>query len=246
MVAFRSLLCLFLLATAALAEQTLEPPTAADYERTVTRGVDFLVGQGRAADGSYSRNADPGVTALVTTALLKHGRSPLDPVVAKSLRYLETYVRDDGGIYREGTFFRNYETSLSLMCFVEANSNGQYDQLIANADAFLKQLQWDEGEKKQKDDFDYGGAGYGKHERPDLSNTQFLIEALRAAGNENNNEAIQRALLFVSRCQNFESVHNTTPFGARTPTAGSTTPPPLAAPVRLAKAIQVVYEATAP
>ena len=31
---------------------------------------------------------------------------------------------------------------------------------------------------------DYGGAGYGKHSRPDLSNTSFLIDALRAVGNE--------------------------------------------------------------
>ena len=47
---------------------------------------------------------------------------------------------------------------------------------------FLKELQWDEGEgKTQKDDF-YGGAGYDSKSRPDLSNTQFFLDALVAAG----------------------------------------------------------------
>jgi squalene-hopene/tetraprenyl-beta-curcumene cyclase len=42
-----------------------------------------------------------------------------------------------------------------------------------------------------------------------------LIDALKAAGNDANSEAIQRALIFVSRCQNLESKDNTTPFAAK-------------------------------
>ncbi len=76
----------------------------------------------------------------------------------------------------------------------------------------------DEG--KDLSDPAYGGGGYGKHKRPDLSNTSFLIDALRAAGNDANSEAIQRALIFVSRCQNLESEHNTTPFSAKNPDGG--------------------------
>src|SRR5690606_28942628 len=66
----------------------------------------------------------------------------------------------------------------------------------------------------------YGGAGYGSHKRPDLSNTSFLVDALRAAGNDENSEAIQRALIFISRCQNLETEHNTTPFAAKNPDGG--------------------------
>jgi squalene-hopene/tetraprenyl-beta-curcumene cyclase len=66
----------------------------------------------------------------------------------------------------------------------------------------------------------YGGAGYGGDSRPDLSNTNFLIDALRAAGNDADSEAIQRALVFVSRCQNLETEHNTTPFAAKNPDGG--------------------------
>ena len=188
--------------------------TPQTYEQTVAKAISFLATKGQADDGSYSRHVGPGVTALVTTAILRHGRSPDDPLVARSLNYLERFVQPDGGINQHGTLYRNYETSLALVCFGEANQDGRYDQLISAADAFIKGIQWDEGEEKNPSDPAYGGAGYGKHKRPDLSNTSFLMDALRAAGNDPDSEAIQRALIFVSRCQNLESEHNTTPFSA--------------------------------
>ncbi|MCG7754955.1 hypothetical protein, partial [Flavihumibacter cheonanensis] len=89
----------------------------------------------------------------------------------------------DGGIYLKGAFYRNYETSLALMCFAEANRDGRYDKLIENAENFLKGIQWDKDEEQDLSSPAYGGAGYGKHKRPDLSNTSFLVDALRAAGN---------------------------------------------------------------
>jgi len=190
------------------------------YERIVSRAIDFLGSKGQAADGSYNAAAGPGVTALVTTSILRHGRSPEDPVVAKSLKYLEGFIRKDGGIYAEESLYKNYETCLSLLCFAEANRNGKYDKTIAAADKFVKGIQFDESEGKQKSDFDYGGAGYGRHKRPDLSNTSFLVDALKAAGNDENSEAMQRALIFVSRCQNLETEHNTTPFAAKNPDGG--------------------------
>ena len=194
-----------------------DPP--ADVQQMVTQGVTFLENS-QLASGAFHDQAEPGVTALVTTALLKSGKTPADPSVAKALDYLQTFVRDDGGIYREGSFYRNYETSLSLLCFVEANQQGQFDELIQNATRFLRGIQWDEGEHIDETHYAYGGAGYGKHKRPDLSNTQFLIEALKSSENEENREAIQRALVFVSRCQNLETADNTTPFAAKNPDGG--------------------------
>jgi len=43
---------------------------------------------------------------------------------------------------------------------------------------------------------------------------------LKSVGNDQNSEAIQRALVFVSRCQNLESEHNKTPFPAKNPDGG--------------------------
>jgi squalene-hopene/tetraprenyl-beta-curcumene cyclase len=185
------------------------------YEQTVSKAINYLATKGQASDGSFSRQLGPGVTALVTTGILRHGRSPDDPLVARSLKHLEGFIQPDGGIYQEGSLYRNYETCLAILCFSEANGDGRYAQIVSRADDFVKGLQWDEGEGKDPSDTSYGGAGYGGHGRPDLSNTSYLIDALRAAGNGADSEAIQRALVFVSRSQNLEGEHNTTPFAAR-------------------------------
>lgn len=193
---------------------------SASLPQVVTRAVDYLRHHGQADDGSFSRQAGPAVTALVLTGVLRHGVPAGDPMVAKGLKYLESFVQEDGGIYRTGSVVQNYETCLALLCFSEANRDGRYDKLIKNADRFIKGLQWDEGEDKDRADFTYGGAGYGSHKRPDLSNTNFLIDALKASGNGPDDEAMKKALIFVSRCQNLESEHNASPFPAKNPDGG--------------------------
>jgi squalene-hopene/tetraprenyl-beta-curcumene cyclase len=208
-------LAILALTTAGLRAEGLSDAEQQQVDQMVQRAVDFLQNEARAEDGSYAEYAGPGVTAAVTTGILQHGRSADDPAVAPSLKYLEGFIQPDGGIYRPGTFLRNYETSLVLMCFVAANEDGRYDKVIERAEAFLKGLQWDENEDLTRSDTAYGGAGYGKHKRPDMSNTQFLVEALRTAGNGPDDPAIQKALVFVSRCQNLESPHNTTEFAAK-------------------------------
>jgi squalene-hopene/tetraprenyl-beta-curcumene cyclase len=195
-------------------------PNAEAYGRAVDRAIDFLQNKAQASDGSYSAASGPGVTAVVTTAILRHGRSPNDPMVAKSLKYLEGFIQPDGAISLPDSQYRNYETSLALVCFAEANRNGQYDNLIKNAEKFLKANQWTEAQGQDKSSTNYGGAGYGKHKRPDLSNTNFLVDALRAAGAGPDDEAMQKALIFVSRCQNLESEHNALPFATKNPDGG--------------------------
>ncbi len=189
------------------------------YRQTLSKAIAYLQTV-QAEDGSYSSMAGPGVTALVTTGLLRHGRSAADPLVARSLAYLHGFVQDDGGIYKPGTLYRNYETCLAIMCFAEANRRGHYDQVIDRAEAFLKDLQWDDAEGHDQASFSYGGGGYGKHMRPDLSNTAMLVDALKAAGTDADDEAIKKAMIFISRCQNLESEHNTTPHGAKNPDGG--------------------------
>jgi len=190
-------------------------PDAATYHAAVDRGIRYLAVKGQAINGSYSEQLGIGPTALATLALLRHGRSADDPLVAQSLSYLEASVRADGGIYQAGTFFRNYETCLAMVCLQQANRKGRYEKALRCAEAFVKRLQWDENEGKERSDFSFGGAGYGKHKRPDVSNTSFLIDALHGCGCGADDPAIQKALIFVSRCQNLETEHNTTPFAAK-------------------------------
>ncbi len=189
-------------------------------EQMVTKAIGYLSTKGQAADGSYTAANGPGITGLVVAGILRNGRSPDDPAVAKSLKYLEGFVQQDGGIYGKESFHKNYETCICILAFTEANKDGRYEKTLKKADAFIKGIQWDESEGKSKDDVFFGGAGYGKSARPDLSNTTFLIDALKATGNDENSEAIKQALIFVSRCQNLETEHNTTPFAAKNPDGG--------------------------
>lgn len=193
---------------------------AAAYRQAVAKAAEFLQTKAQAADGSYSAATGPGVTCVVTAGLLRSGRSADDPAVAKSLKYLEGLVQPDGGIYQQGSFYANYETCLAMLCFAEANRDGRYEKLLKNAERFVKGIQWDESEGVDQTSVNYGGAGYGRHKRPDLSNTAFLMDALRAVGNGPDDEAVKKALVFVSRCQNLEGPHNTTPFAAKDPDGG--------------------------
>jgi squalene-hopene/tetraprenyl-beta-curcumene cyclase len=178
------------------------------------RGIEFLKTT-QADDGSWTQASSPGIGGLVTAGLLRAGARPDDPAVAKALKYLSGFIQKDGGIYEPNTSHKNYETSICLLAFHAANSDGKYDQVIANAREFLKKLQWDEGEDTKPDDPKFGGAGYGRSQRPDLSNTAFLLDALKAAGVAKDDEAMKNAIIFVSRCQNLESEHNTTAFASK-------------------------------
>ncbi len=102
-----------------------------------------------------------------------------------------------------------------MVAFSRANKDGKYNKLIGDCEKFVKQQQWDGGEGKEPSDPFYGGAGYGSKARPDLSNTSFMIDALHELGRGGDDEAIQRALTFVTRCQNLEGPQNNTPAATK-------------------------------
>jgi len=183
------------------------------YRQTVARGVTYLLEKGQdAQDGSFSKQLGPAVTAMCVSALIRNGVPVSDEKVQRSLKFLESFVRDNGGVYAPKSNLRNYETSVAVMCFHHANTDGQYDLTIEKAVAFLKGIQWDEGEGHQSGSRHYGGQGYGKHKRPDASNTSFFLDALKEAQPEGNSEAIRKAVVFMSRCQNLPSKHNDAEF----------------------------------
>jgi squalene-hopene/tetraprenyl-beta-curcumene cyclase len=206
--------------TVAAADAAKVGPDPQQLQQVVDKAVHYLSTQGQAADGSFSKQAGIGVTALITTGLLRSGRGVDDPMVAKSLKCIEGYVQPDGGIYTPDTGYKNYETCLGIMCFTEANADGRYKKTIANAEKFLKSIQFGPAMATERNDLNYGGAGYGKHKRPDLSNTSFLVDALKACGRDGNDEAMKAALIFVSNSQNFENEANTAPYAAKNPDGG--------------------------
>ena len=207
--------CLFAAAfSASAAEVKPAGPDPQLYRTTVNRAVEYLARQ-QADDGSVGARIGIGPTAIATTALLRNGHTAADPQVAKALAYLEDHVQKDGGVHAPGSHIPNYETCVALMCFKEAHDDKRFGKIIKNAEAFVRGGQIDEHRGKDKTDFSYGGEGYGGRSRPDLSNTAFLLDALKSCGAKADDPAVQKALVFVSRCQNLESEHNTTPFASK-------------------------------
>ena len=188
-----------------------DSPRESLVRTSANRAIDYLKARGQAEDGSFSRESGSAVTSLCVAAILKHRpEAKSDPAVVKALGFIESNFRGDGGIYAEGSKYKNYETCIATAALLEANENGKYDSALARAKAFIKGEQWDEGEGLTASDPAYGGAGYGGHSRPDLSNTAFMIESLRNLGDEADDEAIQKAMLFVARTQNMTGYGNDT------------------------------------
>lgn len=186
------------------------------YQSTVKRAIEYLLQKGQSRDdGSYSKQLGPAVTAMCTTALLKNGVKVSDPQIQMSLKYLQGFIQQDGGVYAPNSNLRNYETSVAVMCFAAANLDGKYDKIIEEAIGFQKNIQWDDGEGHDRSSTFYGGQGYGSHKRPDMSNTSFFIDALKAASEDQDSVALKKAMEFVSRTQNLSSEHNPMEFATK-------------------------------
>lgn len=205
------------IAPAALATSHLAfavAPTEADLKDVVAKAVKFLATrQKENGDLSPTPRAGPGITALAVSALIRNGYAD-DPVAVKGLAFLEKNVQPDGGVYSQG--LETYTTSLAIVTFKGANAAGKYDKVLAAASKYVQGLQYGEGLTEK--DLKYGGAGYGKpggQDRPDLSNTQFMVEALIASGVPKDDPAIKKAVGFISRCQNLKSEFNDQPFAEK-------------------------------
>lgn len=210
----RGVLPLVLIAAQAATVSAQVGPKAEELARARQRGVDYLkTSQG--AEGHWTSPTAPGVSGLIVYALLLSDVPASDPTVAKGLAHLATFAQPDGGIYSPKGSHGNYETAICVLAFEAANRDGKYTEMIGKADKYLRKIQWDETESTDASDPKFGGAGYGRTgDRPDLSNTVFFLDALKAAGAKSDDPAVQKALVFLSRCQNLETEHNTTKFSS--------------------------------
>jgi squalene-hopene/tetraprenyl-beta-curcumene cyclase len=187
------------------------------WDQTVDKAIAFLKAH-QADDGSWGGKQAVGVTGVVLTGMLETGKvGPKDPTIEKGLKYVESLINTkEGHIAGKDPRqqLKNYVTCINILALTSADRDS-YKAVVADAAKFLKELQWDEGEgKSPKDDF-FGGAGYDSHSRPDLSNTQFFLDALVAAGVPKDDPAFQKAAIFVSRCQNYKGEDNNQPWAGK-------------------------------
>lgn len=171
-------------------------------QASVAKALKYLAA-GQGEDGGWEAfgRSHPAITALVVKCLMQDEHyGPNHPIAKRGLDFVLRFVQPDGGVYVPGEGMRNYHTSVALLA-LSAQKDAAHAATIKNAQRFLKRLQWDAGEGHETSSTFYGGQGYGKHKRPDLSNTQLMLEALHQSGLPADDPVYRKALVFVSRCQ---------------------------------------------
>ncbi len=171
-----------------------------DAHRLLAKGAKYLI-SAQESGGGWVADRGPGVSALVLKALIQTpGIGAEHPAVQRGITAVLESQRDDGGVYGADGLLKNYESSVTLSMLGVVPGAAHKPQ-IEKLQAFLKNLQWDESESIDHQNPWYGGAGYGMGKRPDLSNTQLMLDALRDSGLPPDDPAYQKALAFVQRCQ---------------------------------------------
>ena len=173
------------------------------YREAATAGLAWLEQQQKDGKFGFMGRDDPGITALAISAVLRTSqrlgqKAPawIDP----GLDWLVSLQKPNGSIHSGALAV--YVTSSAVLALVDGGREKDR-AAIDRATLFLKVVQRDEGEGYDPNlDWGFGGIGYGNELRPDLSNTQFGIEGMHAAGVEGDDPAMQRAILFLQRCQN--------------------------------------------
>jgi squalene-hopene/tetraprenyl-beta-curcumene cyclase len=202
----------------AASSRAADESTDKTWDGMLSRAIAYLKTT-QEQNGGWSTSKSPGVTGVVLTGLLRSGKvTPQDPIAERALKYIESLVNQKAGHIAgkdPRVQLQNYVTSVNVMALSAANRADKYAAVIGDAVKFLKQLQWDEGEGKRPSDDFFGGAGYDSKSRPDLSNTQFFLDALTAAGVPKDDPALKNALIFVSRCQNLKGETNDQPWAGK-------------------------------
>ena len=186
--------------------------------RALERGIQWLLshqdpgggwGGGTSATPTDDPEAPPtptsaaitglGIMAVAQSDLVNRDR--LDPAIER----LRMARRKDFGI--DGGPLSNYVLA-AVTSGLASLDDPRFQDVIEDGVATMRANQWDANEGLTITQDWYGGAGYGKRGRPDLSNTQMMLDALYDAGVGPEDIAFQRAVVFLTRCQNLNSTNS--------------------------------------
>ncbi len=175
-------------------------PTSQLLESSYKNGCEYLL-KARGESGMWEMfgKPEPGISALCARALLASPNSDIQSAAVPTLDYLISLQNEDGSIH--AGHLPVYVTSVAIMALTEAQRPADREA-IARAANFLRIVQADSGEGYSEGDRYYGGIGYGGDLRPDLSNLQYALQALKSSGAKADDPALKRALVFLERSQN--------------------------------------------
>lgn len=169
---------------------------------SLNRGAEYVRSQQK-PDSTWESH--PGITAMAAAALLRQPGVPKTKqlqVVGKTLDYLKSLAKPDGGIYEK--MIPHYITAVSVQALA-AGARPQDKATIEKARAYLADHLMDEGEGVQKNDKFYGGMGYGGTSDgglADIISLEYGLRALKEADLPANDAAWQKAITFLQRTQN--------------------------------------------
>ncbi len=189
---------------------------------SVQRGVNFLTDK-QMENGSWCDH--PAITGLCAMAIHKSETKQNPEIrikaVEKARKYILSFVQENGSIWAADrkNDYPNYSTAICLATLAVIG-NPEDNEVMKKARKYLIGSQYDEDNTEtptEKNNSFYGGIGYGSAGpgRPDLSNTQWALEALyltefldKEPHSKNPEDAEKatlawkNAVLFLSRLQN--------------------------------------------
>ena len=177
-----------------------DPALRGKAESAIDRGLRWLR-SAQKPDGSWAGNL--GVTAMALTAFARSPRAYREddgPFMRNAIAHIRAAVKPDGSI-TQGGGYEMYTTALSVLA-LQGLKDPKNDAIIQNALKWMKTQQTTEDQGYRPEDKLYGGFGYGSSLRPDLSNTQYAIEALRMSGIPASDPVFAKAAKFITRIQN--------------------------------------------
>lgn len=207
------------LSTPKAATEALDAERLAKAQSMLNGGISYLLSQ-READGGWSFGGGamkPALTGLVLKCLLGHPDFDRNnPVVKQAFEVMLKYRQPDGAIFDPKQGRPAYTTAIAIMAMVAAD-DPQYKGAMDGGVKYLKGIQIvpgqesPDGETIAEGDPKVGGIGYGSNKEPNLSVMQFAIEAWHDAGMPADDEAMQKAVGFLTRLQN-RSESNPMPY----------------------------------
>ena len=164
-----------------------------------------------AASTAASSAASAAVTALVVRAFAQRGLNiQSDAALDRAATRLVDLVMRKNVFQPDASGgMATYVASCTAMGLA-ALQEVKYEKTLAAALVWIRESQWDESEGIAPTQDWYGGAGYGSKGRPDLSNTQLMLDALHESNATAKDPSVERAVIFLTRCQNLKSTNSAT------------------------------------